>query len=62
MLSLKRLAYVLLIVVSICTVFIVYNINEDNNRIVAIQSKEVIKQELVQGEVTFRQKNPSSMW
>ena len=58
MLSLKRLAYVLLIVVSICTVFIVYNINEDNNRIVAIQSKEVIKQELVQGEVTFSAEEP----
>ncbi len=49
MLSLKRLCYVLLIVICISGVFIIYNINENNNRIVKIRNEAVEDQELLEG-------------
>lgn len=50
MLSLKRLIYVLLIVFGICGIFILYNINENNNRTVKISNKIVEEKELLQGD------------
>lgn len=58
MLSLKRLIYVLLIVFGICGIFILYNINENNNRTVKISNKIVEEKELLQGESITKEKEP----
>lgn len=50
MLSLKRLVYVLLIVFGICGLFILYNINENNNKTVTISSQPVEDKEIILGE------------
>lgn len=50
MLSLKRLGYVLFLVLGICGIFILYNINENDNKTVMINSKEVEEKEILTGE------------
>lgn len=50
MLSLKRLGYVLLMVIGICGIFILYNMNENDNKIVTIKSKEVEEKDIIYGE------------
>lgn len=47
MLSLRRLGYVLLIVLGICSIFVLYNINEKSNGTVRISNKEVPEEELL---------------
>ncbi len=58
MLSLKRLGYVLLIVLSVCAIFFIYNINEDNNKIVEIKSKVVEDEPLIKGEPVNKTSEP----
>lgn len=58
MLSLKRLIYVLLIVFGICGIFILYNINENNNRTVTISNQIVEEQEMIQGESVEKSEEP----
>ena len=50
MLSLRRLGYVLLMVMGICGIFILYNMNENSNKIVTIKNKEVEEKEIIYGE------------
>lgn len=47
MLSLRRLGYVLLIVLGICSIFILYNVNEKNNKIITISNNKVEESELL---------------
>ena len=50
MLSLRRLCYVLLMVFGICGIFILYNMNANNNKIVSIKNKETKDQKLISGD------------
>ena len=50
MLSLRRLGYVLLIVLGICGIFILYNLNEKNNQTVSITNNHVEKRELLHAD------------
>lgn len=50
MLSLKRLGYVLLMVLGICGIFILYNINENNNKTVKINNKQIKEEKVISGE------------
>ena len=50
MLSLKRLAYVLLIVFGICGIFIIYSLNENREREASISNPVVEEKELIQRE------------
>lgn len=47
MLSLRRLGYVLLIVLGICSIFVLYNINEKNSKNILISNNAVPEQELL---------------
>ena len=47
MLSLRRFTYVLLIVLGICGIFILYNVNENNDRSVTISNPKVEEEELL---------------
>lgn len=50
MLSLKRLAYVLLIVFGICGIFIIYNINESSSKMVAKGCQDIEETEWMEGQ------------
>lgn len=47
MLSLRRLGYVLLIVLGICSIFVLYNINEKNSKSIAVSNQIITEQELL---------------
>ena len=57
MLSFRRLAYVLLVVFFSCCVFMIYNINEQKNKVVKIESVDVCEEPLVQGQELKHDKN-----
>ena len=49
MLSVKRLCYVILIVLGICAVFMIYNLNESRAKAVSVSNKVYSIEELIQG-------------
>lgn len=60
MLSLRRLAYVLILVIGLSIIFLIYNINEKNTKVVTIENTVIEEKPLEQGiiaensdEVTF---------
>lgn len=52
MLSIKRLGYVLLTVLGVCAIFVLYNINEMNNRVVLITNSEIEEREWLSSSKT----------
>lgn len=57
MLSLRRLAQVLLIVMGICSIFVFYNINENNNRNILISNNKVSEKELLISQEIVEEQN-----
>lgn len=57
MLSLKRLGYILFIVLSLCTVFFIYAVNENQNQLLSVSNVQVEEEPLVEGEAVVEKGN-----
>ncbi|PWJ49984.1 DUF2194 domain-containing protein [Faecalicatena contorta] len=58
MLSVKRLCYVILIVLGICAIFMIYNLNENKTTAVSVWNEVDSVEELIQGEKVDKSQEP----
>lgn len=58
MLSVKRLCYVILIVLGVCAIFMIYNLNENKTTAVSVQNEVDAVEELIQGGTIDKSQEP----